>query len=52
MAYGLQVYNADGRVQVDTTEIAPNKVVWITFGEPVSTPLISHQTRLGLLLRS
>ena len=27
MAYGLQVYNADGRVQVDTTEIAPNAYI-------------------------
>jgi hypothetical protein len=27
VAYGLQVYNADGRVQVDTTEIAPNAYI-------------------------
>lgn len=27
MAYGLQVFNADGRIQVSTTEIAPNAYI-------------------------
>ena len=39
MAYGLQVLNADGRVQIDSTEIAPN-----TFISNVTTTAYSAMT--------